>query len=141
MLTTNRNFFLVLLLSIVTFGIYQLYLVHCFAKETNTACAADGKSTTGLLGFFFLSLITFGIYGIVWQVMWANRCNNFLRACGQPEGVTGTNMILCYLFGTLTLGIWPLVNYARMITLQNRVNETYNGYMAASQATEGYSMA
>ena len=37
--------------------------------------------------------------------------------------------------------IWPLVNYARMITLQNRVNETYNGYMAASQATEGYSMA
>ena len=101
MLTTNRNFFLVLLLSIVTFG----------------------------------------IYGIVWQVMWANRCNNFLRACGQPEGVTGTNMILCYLFGALTLGIWPLVNYARMITLQNRVNETYNGYMAASQATEGYSMA
>ncbi len=73
--------------------------------------------------------------------MWANRCNNFLRACGQPEGVTGTNMILCYLFGALTLGIWPLVNYARMITLQNRVNETYNGYMAASQATEGYSMA
>lgn len=141
MLTTNRNFFLVLLLSIVTFGIYQLYLVHCFAKETNTACAVDGKSTTGLLGFFFLSLITFGIYGIVWQVMWANRCNNFLRACGQPEGVTGTNMILCYLFGALTLGIWPLVNYARMITLQNRVNETYNGYMAASQATEGYSMA
>ena len=141
MLTTNRNFFLVLLLSIVTFGIYQLYLVHCFAKETNTACSADCKSTTGLLGFFFLSLITFSIYGIVWQVMWANRCNNFLRACGQPEGVTGTNMILCNLFGALTLGIWPLVNYARMITLQNRVNETYNGYMAASQATEGYSMA
>ena len=141
MLTTNRNFFLVLLLSIVTFGIYQLYLVHCFAKETNTACAADDKSTTGLLGFFFLSLITFGIYGIVWQVMWANRCNNFLRACGQPEGVTGQSMILSYLFGALTLGIWPLVNYARMITLQNRVNETYNGYMAASQATEGYSMA
>ena len=26
MLTTNRNFFLVLLLSIVTFGIYPLYL-------------------------------------------------------------------------------------------------------------------
>ncbi len=47
MLTTNRNFFLVLLLSIVTFGIYPLYLVHCFSKETNTACAADGKSTTG----------------------------------------------------------------------------------------------
>ena len=33
----------VLLLSIVTFGIYQLYLVHCFAKETNTACAGAQK--------------------------------------------------------------------------------------------------
>ena len=41
----------------------------------------------------------------------------------MPEGVTGTNMILCYLFGALTLGIWPLVNYARMITLQKETEK------------------
>lgn len=49
MLPTNRGFWLAWLLSIVTFGIYPLYLVHAFAKETNIACAGDGKKTTGLL--------------------------------------------------------------------------------------------
>ncbi|MDR2384309.1 MAG: DUF4234 domain-containing protein [Tannerella sp.] len=31
-LTTNRGFWLALLLSIVTLGIYDLYLIHAFAK-------------------------------------------------------------------------------------------------------------
>ena len=72
-LTTNRGFWLAWLLSMVTFGFYGWYLIHCFAKETNIACKDDGKNTTGLLLFIIFSLLTFGIYSIVWYYNWINR--------------------------------------------------------------------
>lgn len=71
-LTANRGFWLTLLLSIVTLGIYGLYLIYAFAKETNIACREDGKKTQGLVVYFLLSIITLGIYGIVWECMWIN---------------------------------------------------------------------
>jgi CDP-diglyceride synthetase len=48
-LTTNRGFWLTLLLSIITLGFYQWYLIHAFAKET----------------IFLLGWLTFGIMFIV----------------------------------------------------------------------------
>lgn len=75
MLPTNRGFWKAFLLNLITLGIYNLYLVHCFAKETNIACAEDGRSTKGLVAYFFLGLITFGIYDIVWTCNWIDRCN------------------------------------------------------------------
>lgn len=127
MLTTDRNFWLVLLLSIVTFGIYPLYLISCFAAETNQACNGDGRSTNGLLAYIGLNIITFGIYSIFWSYNWIDRCNNFLMANGQRTHISGVNYILSVFFGYLTLGIWPLYNYAMMIKTQNHVNAIYNG--------------
>ena len=60
-LTTNRGFWLTLLLSIVTLGIYGWYLVYAFARETNIACKEDGKKTTGLLLYIIFTIITLGI--------------------------------------------------------------------------------
>uniref|UniRef100_UPI0025B63291 DUF4234 domain-containing protein n=2 Tax=Muribaculum intestinale TaxID=1796646 RepID=UPI0025B63291 len=47
MLPTNRGFWLTIILSIVTLGIYQWYLVYAFARETNIACRRDGQNTQG----------------------------------------------------------------------------------------------
>ena len=54
-LTTNRGFWTTMLLTIVTLGIYQWYLIYAFARETNLACREDGKSTSGLLAFIVFS--------------------------------------------------------------------------------------
>jgi len=126
-LTTNRGFWLTLLLSIVTFGIYGFYLIYAFARETNIACKEDNKKTTGLFFYILFSIITFGIYAIVWQCMWINRCNEYLRKNNKPEGLqVSTYILTIFLLGWLTIGIMYLVVFCKTLYLQNAVNSTYN---------------
>jgi hypothetical protein len=126
-LTTDRGFWLTWLLSIVTLGFYGLYLIYAFAKETNMACADDGKQTRGLLGYILLSIITLGIYSIVWFCQWIGRCNVYLAKHGKPEGLqVSTYLLTLFLFGWLTLGIMYIVVFCKQLYLQNAVNRTYN---------------
>ena len=126
-LTTDRGFWLALLLSLITFGIYGLYLIHSFAKETNIACVEDNKRTNGLVALILLSIVTFGIYGIVWYCNWIGRCNNYLLKHGKPEGLqVSTYLLTIFLFGALTLGIMYFVVFAKQLKLQNAVNSVYN---------------
>lgn len=116
-----------ILLSIITLGIYGLYLIHAFAKETNVACAEDGKRTNGLLVCFLLSIITLGIYAIVWDCNIINRRNSYLSRHGKPEGLqVSTYLLTLFLFGPLTLGIMYFVVLYKDLNLQNEVNRTYN---------------
>lgn len=127
MLTTNRGFLKAFLLNIVTLGFYNWYLIHSFAKETNIACATDGRCTKGLAAYIIFGVLTLGIYQIVWTYNWIERCNQQLRRQSQPEGLQcSTYLLTIFLFGPLTLGIMYLVVYAKMMYLQNKVNHAYN---------------
>ena len=123
-LPTNRGFWLTLLYSILTLGFYTLYLIYAFAKETNTACVADGKRTQGLVVYLLLGFVTCGIYPIVWECMWINRCNAYLIRTDKPEGLqVSTYLLTLFLLGWLTLGIMYLVVFCKKLYLQNAVNE------------------
>lgn len=126
MLTTNRGFWLTLLLCIVTLGIYPLYLIHAFASDTNTACRGDGKSTNGLLLFILFSICTLGIYSLIWYCQWINRCNQYLISNGEPQKLQVSTYLLSVFLGWLTLGIFNLVVFCKMLYMQNAVNSTYN---------------
>ena len=116
-----------LLLSIVTLGFYQWYLIYAFARETNIVCKEDGKKTSGLIVYLLLTIITFGIYGIVWWCMWINRCNGYLARHGKPEGLQmSTYLLTIFLLGWITFGIMHLVVFCKQLYLQNAVNQTYN---------------
>lgn len=93
-LTADRKFWPTLLLTIVTLGFYQWYLIYTFAKETNIACKEDGKKTPGLTIYVLLSIITLGIYAIVWRCMWIKRCNSYLRQNGKSEGLQISTYLL-----------------------------------------------
>ena len=126
-LPADRNFLITLLLSIVTLGVYGLYLIHCFAKEVNTTCVEDGKRTNGLIVLILLSIITLGIYSLVWECQVIIRCNSYLVRKGRPEGLqVSTYLLTVLLLGYLTLGIMYLVVLYKRLTLQNAVNQTYN---------------
>lgn len=131
MLDSNRSFVVVLLLNIVTCGLYSYYLVYKFAEETNLACAGDGKTTSGLLKYILLSIVTLGIYSIVWMYSWIERCNIYLQNNGVQPKLTGMNYVLSVIFGAVTLGIWPLINFYKIVETQNAVNATYNAQVAA----------
>jgi len=46
---TNRGLLKYLVFSLLTLGIYGLYIIHAAAKETDETCKEDGKNTKGLL--------------------------------------------------------------------------------------------
>ena len=82
-LPTNRKVWKIWLLSFITLGIYGLLVMFAMSKETNIACAEDGKHTRGFWGALFLSIITLGIYGFVWYYKWADR--EFAYLCRQKK--------------------------------------------------------
>lgn len=127
MLCANRGFWKAFLLNLVTFGLYNWYLIHSFAKETNIACKDDGESTSGLVTYLLLNIVTLGIYGIVWTCKWINRCNRYLYKNGQIEGLSvSTYLLTIFIFGPLTLGIMYIVVFCKQLYLQNNVNRVHN---------------
>jgi len=129
-LTTNRGFWLALLLSIVTLGFYQWYLIYAFARETNIACSEDGKHTRGLLAFILFTILTLGIYSIVWYAMLINRRCNYLAQNSKPEGLQlSTYLLTLFFLGWITLGVMHLVVFCKNLYQQNAVNQTYNENM------------
>lgn len=126
MLPTHRGFWLSLFFSIITLGIYQVYLVYAFAKETNIACQGVGKKTTGLLLYIIFSILTLGIYSIIWYCQWISRCNTYLIINGRPQKLQVSTYLISVFLGWLTLGFLNLVVFCKMLYLQNAVNATYN---------------
>lgn len=131
MLTTSRGLLLFILLSIVTLGIYPLYLIHAFAKETNLACRSDGKHTRGLLAVILFSLITFGIYAIVWEAMIIDRRGTYLESQGEHNNLSVLFFILALILTPFTLGILALILRAKQLYQQNNVNGLYNKRMTS----------
>jgi hypothetical protein len=132
-LTTNRGFWLTLLLSIITLGFYGWYLIYAFARETNIACAGDGKKTNGLLPYILLSIITLGIYAIVWNANLISRRGAYLVRNGKDEKLSvGMFLLTYFLLGPVTLGIMYLVVFCKFLYQQNEVNRTYNELSSAA---------
>ena len=75
----QRKVWKIFLLNLLTFGIYGIFVGFAMAKETNIACAGDGKHTNGFWAVLGLSIITLGIYAIIWYVQWLNREATFLN--------------------------------------------------------------
>lgn len=148
-LPTNRKAWKMWLLSFFTLGIYGFVVMFAMSKETNIACAEDGKHTRNLWGTILLSIITLGIYAFVWYYQWANRENEYLRRYRREGGMLtgGVLMFLmlisfilsfaCQLFlssGVVSTGIilyvinilWGIYVLSRYVKQHNTVNRIYN---------------
>lgn len=124
-LPTHRGFVKWLLLTIITFGIYDLYSIHVIGRETNVSCAADGKKTRGLAAYILFSILTLGIYGIVWHVLVCDRFQNRLEKAGQKSPVSAVSWVLWNYVGALIL-VGPCVAKSKLFQGLNRCNELYN---------------
>ena len=126
-LPTDRNVVVVILLSLVTFGIYGLVLQYQLIKEINLTAARDGKKTTGLLAMILLSCITFGIYGIVWTHMFAERVG--AEAARRNTGISfGAVDFWIYSVLLSFTVICPLIYKHKLLQATNAINTSYNIY-------------
>jgi len=127
-LPTDRNLAIVILLTIVTFGIYAIVLYCKLANELNEAASrADGKHTTHYVACIFLSMVTFGIYMLVWMHKFSERVGNEARR--RNTGVQ---------FGAADFWIWnillgftvvcPFIYEYKLLQATNAINASYNMY-------------
>jgi hypothetical protein len=126
-LSTNRGLLKLILLSIITLGIYGLVVWSSVSSDINTAASRyDGKKTMHyLLMGFIVGPITLGIGYLVWYHRLSNRIGNELTRRGISYHVSaGTFWGWCVL-GSL-IGIGPLVYTHKILKGMNLIAGHYN---------------
>lgn len=126
-LRTDRSFLKYILLSIITFGIYGIYLMTTVSSDINTiASRYDGKNTMNYcLYWFVIDTITFGVAYYVWNHRIASRINDELYRRG-----------IDYSFGIGTFWGWdvlaritivgPCIYTRKMFKAMNLLSNDYN---------------
>ena len=120
----------VILLSIITFGIYGLYWIYRLARDVNLICAGDGKKTSGLLVYFLLSLITLGIYGIVWIYMLGDRIQDNGPKYNLTIKESGGTLLLWFILGSFII-VGPFIGLHIIVKNMNALIDEYNKKVSA----------
>jgi heme/copper-type cytochrome/quinol oxidase subunit 2 len=126
-LRTDYSLGKLILLSIVTFGIYSLVFQSRLIKDINLTAASDGKKTKGLLVMILLSAITFGIYGIVWTVMFTQRVENENKRRNTGVQFSVTDWVIYSVLLSWTI-VCPFIFLNKQIKAFNAINASYNMY-------------
>ena len=106
----ERNIALCIILSLVTCGIYGLYLFVCLTEDTNAAANEEG--TSGVLALV-LTIVTCGIYGLYWAYKRGELLDKAKVNRGMPASNGGVLYLILYIFG-------GIIAYA---LIQNELNK------------------
>lgn len=124
-LPTNRAWWKVILLSIVTLGIYPLIVFYKVSEEINLVAAKDGQKTMNYIIVWLLTPFTLGILPIVWYHKLSNRIGAELKTRGLAYEFSATTYWGWCWLGAL-IGIGPIVYIAKLLNAMNTLNADYN---------------
>lgn len=126
-LKDNYSLLPCVLLSVVTFGIYGIYLYACFGHHINTiASRYDGKKTMNYwLLFLVVGPVTLGIGYLIWNHRFCGRVQKELQRRGLEVCLTPGSFWLWSVLGTVIV-IGPLVYLWKIIRAINMLAKSYN---------------
>ncbi len=124
---TNRSMLKLILLGIVTLGIYPLVIMSKISENINTiASRYDGKSTMHYcLLFFLIAPITLGIGYLVWQHRICNRIGNELTRRNLPYSFSAGAFWLWGILGSIII-VGPFVYLHKFCKAMNTLAADYN---------------
>lgn len=127
-LKTNKGLLKLILLSLITFGIYPLVVMSAVSNDINiVASRYDGKKTMHFcLLTFIVAPITFGIAGLVWHNNISDRIGAELRRRGIDYSFGAGTFWGWGFLGSLLFGIGPLVYIHKLFKAVNLMNAHYN---------------
>ena len=127
-LRTNRRLLKLVLLNLVTFGIYGIVLFSGISSDINTiASRFDGKKTMHYcLLRFLVGPFTLGIGALVWHHRLCNRIDDELRRRGIAYRFGAGAFWGWNIFGTLLLLTGPFIYRYKLIKAMNQLCEDYN---------------
>jgi hypothetical protein len=114
-----------ILLSIVTLGIYGLYWIYKLAQDVNLICEGDGKKTSGLLKYLLFGIITFGIYNLIWLYMLGDRLQDNALRYSLTFKESGGTILLWYILGSFII-VGPFISMYIIIKNTNALADEYN---------------
>ena len=121
----NRSLIALILLSIITFGIYPLFFWSGYARDMNIVCQGDNRHTRGILARIIFSTLTFGIYELIWMYSAGERISQNCHKRGIHCNVTGGNVLLWYILGSFIF-IGPFIALYKLISGLNDLCYAYN---------------
>ncbi len=126
MFNTNRGLLKLILLEIITFGIYGLVMMSHISEEINIIAARrDGKHTMHyLLIAFIFSWLTLCIAPLVWYHRLSNRIGEELKARNCNYSFGAEDFWLWNILGSLII-VGPFIYVHRFLKSMNLINADY----------------
>lgn len=125
-LKTDRNMWILILLNIVTCGIYSIVFFSSLGEDLNTIAYRDGKKTMHYcLVFFLLGPITCGIFSIIWMHGISQRIGDAARARNVNTDFGAGTFWLWNVLGSMIV-VGPFIYLHKLCTTMNAACESYN---------------
>ena len=134
----DRSFIKLLLLSIVTLGIYEFWHLHHWTKDINTLCKDDGKNNEGVLLYILFTLVTCGLFPVFWWFKAADRLSRAAVRESVAVDISGGKVLALCIVGMFTWGIF--IWYAQYLVMRatNDLATDYNSkYVYAKSVVDG----
>lgn len=122
----RRSLLTLILLSLITCGIYGIIFWYNYADDMNRVCEGDGKDTKNYIIVLILSFITFGIYYWIWLYGVGNRLAENGPRYGANITDNGSTVLLWMIVGSMLCGIGTFVGMHILIKNMNDLGERYN---------------
>ena len=130
-LTTNRNMWKLMILNILTLGIYSLFFFIPFSYELDKVSPPREKDKTlSFLAAYILSIFTFSIVMMAWHYHIAQRIEEALSERGVAEDFGTGDFWMWYVFGSFIL-VGPFIYLHKLCKAMNALCEDYNQKEAA----------
>ncbi|MEI6131413.1 MAG: DUF4234 domain-containing protein [Bacillota bacterium] len=126
----RREIVMLIVLSIITCGIYTYYFMYTATRDLNQMAGNDGKGTEPST-VILLSIVTCGIYAYYWYYTQGNRMQNLANGRGFKVDENGTTYLMWGIFGALLCGIGYYVMIHLFVKNLNVLADDYNAYMAS----------
>lgn len=114
----ERSIALAIVLSLLTFGIYELYWIYKLHEEANTLSNRFHELRPGIV--VLLCIITLGVYEVYWAYTQGEKFKEEARRRGSSEADDCPVLFLIMEAANYFVGVTSLVNKALM---QNRINQ------------------
>lgn len=132
----QRNFWMYLLLNIVTCGFYSWYFFYTTTRDINTMVGDDGRNTEPTTVLLF-TLVTCGFYSYYWYYDQGNRIKALADRNNIPCNENGTSYLMWILLGTLICGVGSYIGIYLFIKNLNELISAYNASMYNSNMNGG----
>ncbi len=125
-LATNRSMWKLMLLNIITLGLYSIFFFIPFSFDLDkVAPKPDRSKTMNYLFAYILACVTYSIVLIVWHYQIASRVQEALTQREIEYEFGTTDFWLWYFVGSFFF-VGPFIYFHKLCTAMNLLCEDYN---------------